>query len=142
MRNRHVSLPLVLEPAHPDLGVGTAMNAALPTVPIAQRPVVTQVAVVTEREPASWIVEGLRVGSSQGGQARRSSEMDERGGRFDFPDPLASRVVAEGSDIAVRGEALVTFDPGRAPAKAGDPVPLEALGGRPQLVESERLLPA
>ena len=58
--------PGVLEPAGPDLGVGTAVDAALLAVRRAEGLVVPQVAVVAEGVPAGGVVERLRVGERQG----------------------------------------------------------------------------
>ena len=62
---RFVRAPRVLEPAGADLGVGPAMDAALRAVRGTQTPVVAQVAVVAEREPAGRVVERLGIGERE-----------------------------------------------------------------------------
>ena len=139
MRDGFAGPPGVLEPARPDLGVGPAVDPALAPERRAQALVVAQVAVVAEREPAGRVVERLGVRQGQRRQPRRPPQVDERGGRLGRPDPLAARIVAKGTDVAVRLEPAIGPDPGRAPAEAGDPESLQPLGERPQLVEPERL---
>ena len=64
--DRLVGLPGVLQPALPDLGVGAAVDPALPPERLAQALVVAQVAVVAEREAPGRVVErlGVRHGSA------------------------------------------------------------------------------
>ncbi len=131
--------PGVLEPALADLAVGPAVDPALPAIPLAGVANVAQVAVVGEGEPPRRVVEGLRVGRAERAQARRPTEVDEDAAGLHRAHALPRRVVAERRGPAVRAEAPVGVDPGRAPAEARDPVPLEPLGERPQLVEPERL---
>ena len=65
--------------------------------------------------------------------------MEQHGGRLDPADGLAAGIVAERADVAVRAEPAVGLEPGRAPAEARQPEPLQPLRERPQLVEPERL---
>ena len=65
--------------------------------------------------------------------------MDEGGPGFDGTARRALRVISKGTHVAVGMERTIATDPGRAPAEAGDPVALEALGEGPQLVKPERL---
>ena len=106
------------------------------------RPVVAQVAVVAEGEPAGRVVEWLGVGQGQGRQPRRPAEMDEQAGRLDPADRVPARVIAEGAHVAVAGQPAGSGDPGGAPAEAGDPVLLELLHERKELVDPERALRA
>ena len=60
----------------------------------AERLVVAQVAVVAEGVAAGRVVERLRVGERQRRELRRPAQVDERAGRLDRADPLATGVVA------------------------------------------------
>ena len=64
--------------------------------------------------------------------------MDEGRPGLVAADRLALRVIPERPDVAMGLEPAVGVEPRRAPAESGDPVPLEALGERPQGVDPER----
>src|SRR6185436_5936316 len=120
------------------LRVGATVDPALRPVLRAELAIVTQVAVVAEREPPGRVVERLRVRSGQGRELGGPAQVHERSDRLGRADRLATRVVAEGPDIPVRGEPAVGSEPGGAPAEARDAEPLEPLGEWPELVEPER----
>ena len=69
------------------------------------RPVVAQVAVVAEREPAGRVRRTAACPPAERRQLRRPAQVDERGRRLDRADALPARVVAEGPDVAVRARA-------------------------------------
>ena len=94
---------------------------------------------MAEGEAAGGVVERLRVGQGERRQARRAAQVDERDRRLGAADRLATGVVAERADVAVRREPPIATEPGSAPAEPGEPEPLESLDERPQIVEPERL---
>ena len=113
-----------------------------PTFGAVARPVVgvpAQVAVVAEREAAGRIVERLRVGRLERRELRWPPEMDEEARGLVCAERRGSGIVAERPDVAMAAEPVVVRQPGGAPPEPGDPVPLELLGERPELVEPERL---
>ena len=122
VRDRLVGAPGILEPALPDLRVGSAVDPALTPERGAQTLVVAQVAVVAEGKSTGWIVKRLGVGLGQRRQPRWPPQVNERGGRLGCPNPLASRIVAKRSNVAVRVQVAIGPDPGGAPAEPGDPV--------------------
>ena len=117
-RDRLVRAPRVLEPARADLGVGPAVDAALRAIRRAERPVVAQVAVVAEREPAGRVVERLGVGQGQRRQPRRPPQVDERGRRLDRPDRLAPGSSRKARMSRYDPSRPSRAEPGRAPAEA------------------------
>ncbi len=120
-------IPGVLEPARADLGIGPAVNSAVGPKPGSKVRVALEIAVVAEGVAARRIVERLRVGDADRGEARGPPEVDEERGRLDQPDRLARRVVAEGPDVAVGLDRTAGAEPRRAPAEPGDSVPLQVL---------------
>ena len=135
---RLIRIPGVLQPPSADLRIRPAVDASLGTERRAEALVVAQIAVVAEREPARRVVERLGVLEGERGEPRRPSKVDEGGGRLGRPDGLASGIVAEGPDIAIRPQTTVRTDPSSTPAEPGDPEPLQLLRERPQLVKTER----
>ena len=112
VRDRLVGSPGVLQPARarPRCRPGRGSGPARGRSPAG--PVVAQVAVVAEREPAGRVVERLGVGQGQGRQLRWSPQVDERRGRLGRADLVATRVVAERADVAIRAEpAAVSSQP-------------------------------
>ena len=103
-------------------------------------PVVAQLPVVAEHEPAGGIGERLGVGQLEGRELRRSPVVDERRRGLDSADgPSRTGVVAEGPDVAIGLEPAIGRPATRRPSEAGQPVALESLAERPQLIEAERI---
>lgn len=71
---RLVRSPGVLEPASPDLGVGSTVDPALASEPGAQALVVAEIAVMAEREPPARVVERLGVRLGQGREPGRTPQ--------------------------------------------------------------------
>jgi len=95
---------------------------------------------VAEAEATGRVIERLGVGQLERRELRRPAQVHERRGRRNASDPrLAGRIVAERAHVAMAVQPAVVAQPGRAPAEAGDPEPLEFRGERPQLVEPKWL---
>src|SRR5262249_38951955 len=121
------------------LGVGPALQSAGVAEPLAEAALVPKCAVVAEREPAGRVVERLRVGRADRRQLRRPPQVHEQGARLLRPDLRPTGVIVdERAGVAVGVQLAVLAEPGRAPAVAGDAVALEAIGERPEHVDSER----
>ena len=115
------------------------MDPALLAERLAERAVVTQVAVVAEGVASGRVVERLRVGQVEGGQLRWSTQVDEgRGRRLEADAHPALVVVMERPQVPVGAQPAVLAEPRGAPAESGDPVAFEPVGERPQLLEPER----
>src|SRR5262249_23763262 len=72
-------------------------------------------------------------------ELRRSAEVDEQARGLVGADLGGRPIVAEGADVAVVRDRTVSRQPGRAPAEARHPEPLELVGEVPQRVDPERL---